>query len=64
VDFLTGITNLTNWFGNVILPTLAGIFFVISVLRLSRHAPFQYSMYAGFAALMVSAPGTIRMQCG
>lgn len=54
MDFLTGITNLTNWFGNVILPTLAGIFFVISVLRLSRHAPFQYSMYAGFAALMVS----------
>jgi len=54
VDFLTGITNLTNWFGNVIMPTLAGLFFVIAVLRFSRNAPFQYSMYAGFTALMVS----------
>ena len=54
MDFLTGITNLTNWFGNVIMPTLAGLFFVIAVLRFSRNAPFQYSMYAGFAALMVS----------
>ena len=25
MDFLTGITNLTNWFGNVIMPTLAGL---------------------------------------
>ena len=33
---------------------LAGLFFVVSVLRFSRQAPFQYSMYAGFAALMVS----------
>lgn len=54
MNFLTGLTNLTNWFANVIMPTLAGLFFVISVLRLSRQAPFQYSMYAGFAALMVS----------
>jgi hypothetical protein len=32
MDFLTGLTNLTNWAGNVIMPTLAGLFFVISVL--------------------------------
>lgn len=54
INFLTGITNLTNWFGNVIMPTLAALFFVIAVLRLARHAPFQYAMYAGFAALIVS----------
>ena len=54
MNFLNGLTNLTNWFGNVIMPTLAGLLFVISVLRFSRSAPFQYSMYAGFAALMVS----------
>ena len=54
MDFLTGLTNLTNWFANVIMPTLAGVFFVISVLRFSRQAPFQYSLFAGFAALMVS----------
>lgn len=52
--FLSGLTHLTNWLGNVIMPTLAGLLFVISVLRFSRHAPFQYSMYGGFAALMVS----------
>ena len=54
MDFLTGLTNLTNWMGNVIMPTIAGVLFVISVLRLSRNAPSQYSMYAGFTALMVS----------
>ncbi len=54
MDFLTGLTNLTNWFGNVIMPTLAGLFFVVSVLRFSRGGSHQYSMYAGFAALMVS----------
>ena len=54
MDFLTGITNLTNWFANVIMPTLAGLFFVVAVLRFSRQAPFQYSMYAGLAALTVS----------
>lgn len=54
MDLLTGLTNLTNWFGNVIMPTLAGLFFVVSVLRFSRGGSHQYSMYAGFAALMVS----------
>jgi len=54
MDFLAGLTNLTNWFGNVIMPTLAGLFFVVSVLRFSRGGSHQYSMYAGFAALMVS----------
>ena len=54
MNFLTGLTNLTNWLGNVILPTMAGILFVIAVLRLSRSAPAQYAVYAGFAALMVS----------
>lgn len=54
MNFLTGLTNLTNWVANVIMPTLAGLMFVIAVLRLSRNAPFQYAMYGGFAALMVS----------
>ena len=51
MNFLTGLTNLTNWLGNVIMPTMAGVLFVIAVLRLSRNAPAQYAMYAGFAAL-------------
>ena len=32
MNFLTGLTNLTNWLGNVIMPTLAGVFFVIVVI--------------------------------
>jgi hypothetical protein len=54
VDFLTGMTNLTNWIGNVIMPTLAGLFLVFAILRAARNAPFQYAMYAGFLSLMVS----------
>lgn len=54
MDFLRGLTNLTNWFGNVIMPTLAGLFLVVAIMRASRGAPFQYSMSAGFLALMVS----------
>ncbi|MBK7926020.1 MAG: hypothetical protein IPJ98_00585 [Bryobacterales bacterium] len=54
MEFLRGFTNLTNWLANVIMPTLAGLFFVIAALRYSRSTPFQYSLYAGFAALMVS----------
>ena len=27
MNFLDGITNLTNWMGNVIMPTVAGLFF-------------------------------------
>ena len=33
MNFLTGLTNLTNWLGNVIMPTMAGVLFVIAVLR-------------------------------
>ena len=54
MDFLTGLTNFTNWSGNVIMPTLAGIFFVIAILRAARSAPYQYAMYAGLMSLMVS----------
>ena len=41
MNFLIGLTNLTNWLGNVIMPTLAGVFFVIAILRAARSAPFQ-----------------------
>jgi hypothetical protein len=33
MNFLTGITNLTNWMGNVIMPTLAALFFALGILR-------------------------------
>jgi len=36
MSFLTGITNLTNWMGNVIMPTLAALFFALGVLRFAH----------------------------
>lgn len=54
MDFLTGITNLTNWLGNVIMPTLAGLFFAVGIFRFARGYSHAYVPYAGFACLMVS----------
>jgi hypothetical protein len=52
--FETGITNLTSWLGNVILPTLSGLFFAIAILRFVGPGQHQPWMYAGLLALMVS----------
>jgi hypothetical protein len=54
MDFLTGLTNLTNWLGNVIMPTLAALFFAIAILRYAKGYAHGYVPYAGFACLMVS----------
>src|SRR2546425_8402446 len=54
MSFYNGIANLTNWAANVILPTLAGLFFVAAVLRFSRGLGYYQSMYGGFLCLMAS----------
>jgi len=54
MSFTHGILNLTNWAGNVILPTLAGLFFAIAVLKFARSEPSAVSMYGGFLCLMAS----------
>jgi hypothetical protein len=54
MSFCNGIANLTNWAANVILPTLAGLFFAIAVLRFSRGLGYYQSMYGGFLCLMGS----------
>src|SRR5215471_6838135 len=54
MSFGNGILNLTNWAGNVILPTIAGLFFAIGVFRFSRGDPYMHAMYGGFLCLMVS----------
>ena len=54
MNFLTGITNLTNWMGNVIMPTLAALFFALGVLRYSHGQAHTYTPWAGFLCLMVS----------
>ena len=53
MNFLTGITNLTDWMGNVIMPTLAALFFALGVLRFA-HGQAHTSPWAGFLCLMVS----------
>ena len=54
MSFTNGLLNLTNWAGNVILPTLAALFFAIAVMKFARSEPCASSMYGGFACLMAS----------
>jgi hypothetical protein len=54
MNFLNGITNLTNWMGNVIMPTVAGLFLALAVVRYARGYPHQYIAWAGLMCLMVS----------
>ena len=54
MSFTNGILNLTNWAGNVILPTLAGLFFAIAVLKFARSESYGAAMYGGFLYLMAS----------
>jgi hypothetical protein len=54
MTLLNGITHLTNWMGNVIMPTLSGLFFALSVVRYARGYPHQYIAWAGLMCLMVS----------
>src|SRR6187397_239544 len=59
MDFYTGLLNLTNWSGNVILPTLAGLLFSFAVVCFSKGRDYHQWMYGGFLALMAS--GLLRM---
>ena len=54
MSFVNGILNLTNWSGNVILPTLAGLFFAVAILRFARSESPSAAMYGGFLCLMAS----------
>lgn len=52
--FETGLLNLTNWAGNVIMPTLAGLFFAAAIYRFSKAQPYSQLSWAGLASLMCS----------
>jgi hypothetical protein len=54
-----GVLNLTNWLGNIIMPTLAGLFFAAAIYRFSKGIPYQHLGYAGMASLMCS--GLLRL---
>ena len=49
-----GILNLTNWAGNVIMPTLAGLFGAAAIYRFGKAQPWQHRAWAGLASLMCS----------
>lgn len=54
MSFTHGILHLANWVGNVILPTLAGLFFAIAIVKFSRTEPYAAAMYGGLLCLMAS----------
>jgi hypothetical protein len=54
MSLTNGILNLTNWAGNVILPTLTGLFFAIAIFRFARSESSANAMYGGFLCLMAS----------
>jgi hypothetical protein len=54
MSFYNGIFNLTNWLGNVIMPTMAGLLFAVAIVRYAKGYPWNYSMWAAVAALCVS----------
>jgi hypothetical protein len=54
MSFTNGILHLTNWAGNAVLPTLAGLFFAIAIVKFSRTEPYAAAMYGGLLCLMAS----------
>jgi hypothetical protein len=54
VNLSNGLLNLTNWLGNVIMPTMAGLFAAAAVYRFSKGHPFSHLGYAALASLMCS----------
>ncbi|HEX7284917.1 MAG TPA: hypothetical protein VF532_01975 [Candidatus Angelobacter sp.] len=52
--FENGLLNLTNWAGNVIMPTLAGLFIAGAIYKFSKAQPYSHLSWAALAALMCS----------
>ena len=55
MNFTSGLLNLTNWLGNVIMPTMAGLFAAAAIHRFSKGQPFSHLGQAALASLMCSA---------
>jgi len=54
VNLSNGLLNLTNWLGNVIMPTMAGLFAAAAIYRFSKGHPYSHFGYAALASLMCS----------
>src|SRR5947207_11444349 len=52
--FENGLLHLTNWTGNVIMPTVAGLLFAGAIYCFSKGRPYTHLSYAGSAALKCS----------
>jgi len=59
VNFANGLLNLTNWVGNVIMPTVAGLFAAAAIYHFSKGRHYQNFAYAALASLMCS--GLVRV---
>jgi hypothetical protein len=54
VSLSNGLLHLTSWLGNVIMPTLAGLFAAAGVFHFSKGRNYQHFAYAAMASLMCS----------
>jgi hypothetical protein len=54
LSFDQGVLHLANWVGNVIMPTLAGLFIILAILEFSKGSEFSHSLYGALACLLVS----------
>jgi hypothetical protein len=54
MNFANGLLNLTNWLGNVIMPTVAGLFAAAAIYHFSKGRHYQHLAYAALASLMCS----------
>jgi hypothetical protein len=54
VNLANGLLNLTNWLGNVIMPTMAGLFAAAAIYRFSKGQPYSHFGCAALASLLCS----------
>jgi len=54
VNFANGMLNLTSWLGNVIMPTVAGLFAAAAIFNFTKGRNYQHLAYASLASLMCS----------
>jgi hypothetical protein len=54
MSFDNGILNLTNWLGNVIMPSMAALFAIIGIVQFSKGHEFSHSLYGVFGCLTIS----------
>jgi hypothetical protein len=54
VNFANGMLNLTNWLGNVIMPTIAGLFAAAAIYHFAKGRQFQHLAGAALGSLLCS----------